>query len=88
MSRKALFCSRYDPWRDVWYKVRPMQVARRSPGVVAYRGKLYVVGGMGETADLKSTEVYDPMINHWAKLPFSMKDICGEVYYAYTLTHI
>ena len=34
-----------------------MQLARRSPGVVAHRGRLYVLGGMGEKEDLSSVEV-------------------------------
>jgi hypothetical protein len=69
---------RYNPSRNCWVKVRPMSVGRRSPGVVAHRGKLYSVGGMGEKSDLKSTEVYDPIVNRWTKLPHNMREICGE----------
>ena len=45
---------RYDPQRDRWLPVNPMQMARRSPGVVIYKSKLYAVGGMGATDDLRS----------------------------------
>ena len=69
---------RYDPARNAWVKVKPMSVGRRSPGVVAHRGKLYAVGGMGEKEDLRSIEVYDPIVNRWSKLPHAMKEICGE----------
>ena len=69
---------KYDPQLDVWLKVKSMQMGRRSPGVVIYRSKLYAVGGMGATEDLKSVEVYDPIINQWTKFPFPMKEICGK----------
>ena len=69
---------RYDPARNAWVKVKPMSVGRRSPGVVAHRGKLYAVGGMGEKEDLRSIEVYDPIVNRWSKLPHTMREICGE----------
>ena len=69
---------RYDPARNAWVKVKPMSVGRRSPGVLAHRGKLYAVGGMGEKEDLKSVEVYDPIVNRWTKLPHTMREICGE----------
>ena len=69
---------RYDPARNAWVKVKPMSVGRRSPGVVAHRGKLYAVGGMGEKEDLRSVEVYDPIVNRWSKLPHTMREICGE----------
>ena len=69
---------RYDPARNAWVKVKPMSVGRRSPGVVAHRGKLYAVGGMGEKEDLRSVEVYDPIVNRWSKLPHAMKEICGK----------
>ena len=70
---------RYDPRKDAWFRVRPMVQGRRSPGVVAYRGKIYVVGGMGEKSDLKSVEVYDPILNKWSRLQQSMKEICGTI---------
>ena len=43
--------------QDQWARVPSMQFARRSPGVVAHRGRLYVLGGMGEKEDLSSVEV-------------------------------
>ncbi len=58
--------------------MKPMQVARRSPGVVIYRSKLYVVGGMNATSDVKSVEVYDPIYKHWTKFPYPMKDSSGS----------
>ena len=37
-----------------------------------------MVGGMGQLEDLKSMEVYDPMVNHWSKKP-PMNEICGKM---------
>ncbi len=69
---------KYDPDKDAWTNLKPMTVARRSPGVAAYRSKIYVVGGMGEHDDLRSAEVYDPIMGTWAKFPYPMKVICGK----------
>ncbi len=70
---------KYDPDLDTWTELKPMNVARRSPGVVAYRSKIYVVGGMGRHDDLKSAEVYDPILGTWSKFPYPMKQICGKI---------
>ena len=36
--------------------------------MVAYRGRLYVAGGMGEKEDLSSCEVFCPSNNQWTKM--------------------
>ncbi len=43
-----------------------------------HRSKIYVVGGMGQHDDLKSAEVYDPILGTWAKFPHPMRETCGE----------
>jgi len=73
---------RYDPLEDVWESLPPMAAARRSPGVVCYRSKIYAVAGMGETADLRSVEVLDPVTPNagWSKFPHGgPKRVCGWV---------
>ena len=41
---------KYNPERGRWSKLWGMSLPRRSPGVVAYRDRLYVVGGIFLTA--------------------------------------
>lgn len=78
ISNKYLNCvEKYSPTLDCWSRVPPMNVARRSPGVVNYRNRLYVVGGMGEESDLSTVEVYNPASEEWRLLPTEMKEVNG-----------
>ena len=69
---------KYDPKSNSWSKVKSLSVARRSPGIVNYRDKLYVVGGMGTEDDLKTIEVFDPLNGTWTKFPHPLAEICGK----------
>ena len=42
-----------------------MKVGRRKPGVVYYRGRIYVVGGMGKDKDLNCVQVLNPVTEEW-----------------------
>ena len=44
---------------------RQMQVGRRKPGVVSYRGRIYVVGGMGKDKDLNCVQILNPVTEDW-----------------------
>jgi len=68
---------RYQPSTDTWHPVPRMNVPRRSPSVVNYKNRLYVVGGMGESLDLSSIEVYDQTTEEWKFFPFPMKEVNG-----------
>ena len=62
-----------------------MSEGRRKPGVVYYRGRIYVVGGMSKTKtkrkDLATVEVLNPITEQWEtgnKIVPPMKEICGK----------
>ena len=64
---------------------RRMSEGRRKPGVVCYRGRIYVVGGMSKTKtkrkDLATVEVLNPITEQWEtgnKIVPPMKEICGK----------
>lgn len=63
----------YDPKSDTWESKAPMPTARWLTRACVIHGKLYVVGGMGEsigdTGSITQTfnvlEVYDPISDSW-----------------------
>jgi len=58
---------RYDPASDTWSTRTPMPTARSAMGLVAYRGRVHVVGG--EAPILHAVhEVYDPRRDAWSSL--------------------
>jgi len=59
----------YDPAEDSWSEVAPMLTGRQSPGLVAYDGYLYALGGGQEWDGLTSAERYDPDGDRWQVLP-------------------
>jgi hypothetical protein len=64
---------RYDIERDRWRRVADMPVALNHAAAVAYRGRLYVLGGYSSATGL-SQEVatlyrYDPGRDRWRRLP-------------------
>lgn len=59
---------RYDPKRDIWEYVAPMNNPRKHHGCCNFRGKLYVVGGRNDPAELDSAEVYDPDLDRWVEI--------------------
>ena len=62
-----------------WEDAGKMRVARRSPGVVSYRGVIYSVGGMGAKKDLSSMEMLDPVTRKWVTLPASLVSLSGWI---------
>ena len=44
---------------------------------MAYRDRLYVVGGMGEKEDLSTGEIFCPSSNEWSKLSKPMAEVNG-----------
>ena len=68
---------KYNPERGRWSKLSGLSLPRRSPGVVAYRDRLYVVGGMGEKEDLSTGEIFCPSSNEWSKMSKPMSEVNG-----------
>jgi len=68
---------KYSPSSDTWSKLPPINTARRSPGVVQYRNRLYIVGGMGVDDDLSTVEVYNSITQQWTVMSQSMKEVNG-----------
>jgi non-specific serine/threonine protein kinase len=64
---------RYDLRRDRWRRVRSMPVGLNHPAAVAYRGRVYVIGGYTGRGDLRgevaSLYRYDPRQDRWSRLP-------------------
>ena len=44
---------------------------------MAYRDRLYVVGGMGEKEDLSTGEIFCPSSNEWSKMSKPMAEVNG-----------
>ena len=42
-----------------------MKAATRKPGIVAYKGRIYVVGGMGKEKDLNHVQIFNPVTEEW-----------------------
>ena len=42
-----------------------MKAATRKPGIVTYRGRIYVVGGMGKEKDLNHVQIFNPVTEEW-----------------------
>ena len=62
----------YDAASDRWRPVAPMPAARGhiAASVVSWRGKVLVIGGLGEGAtQLAEVLAYDPGANQWTTLP-------------------
>ena len=60
----------YNPNTDNWFLVSPMSYARACASACALKGRMYVVGGLGEMVSvpaskhvLNSCEVFDPSKN-------------------------
>ena len=49
-----------------WIKLtKNMKVGTRKPGVVTYRGRIYVIGGMGKEKDLNFVQILNPLTEEW-----------------------
>jgi hypothetical protein len=75
----------YDPYRDAWYDLAPMQTPRaRHAAALLPDGRIAVLGGVYASM-LSSVEIYDPRTNTWEEgpsLPAPMADhaasACGD----------
>uniref|UniRef100_W5MLW6 Kelch-like ECH-associated protein 1b n=1 Tax=Lepisosteus oculatus TaxID=7918 RepID=W5MLW6_LEPOC len=59
------FIGRYDPEKDSWQLVAPMQTRRIGVGVAVINRLLYAVGGFDGTNRLSSAECYNPERDEW-----------------------
>jgi hypothetical protein len=72
----------YDPEEARWTTKAMMPTGRGSPGVVAYNGEIYVIGGIANGAGVAVVEVYDPVNDTWrtaAPLPEAQSDLSAVV---------
>lgn len=68
---------RYRPAFNQWEAVKPLPKRCYSPGVISYKEKLYVIGGVSMTEEpnnsskviLDCIQRYDPLTDHWDILP-------------------
>nr|XP_015204456.1 PREDICTED: kelch-like ECH-associated protein 1 [Lepisosteus oculatus] len=69
LSQARQFCQlrahRYDPEKDSWQLVAPMQTRRIGVGVAVINRLLYAVGGFDGTNRLSSAECYNPERDEW-----------------------
>jgi len=70
---------KYDPKKDAWTPVAPMNNVRRFLCAAVVGDKLYAIGGDG----YKSVEVYDPKMNTWSPVAdmSTEREGCGAVTY-------
>ncbi len=71
-----------DPKTNVWTSKRPMPTSRGALAVVAYKGKLYAIGGAIPREQLTTVEIYDPKTDAWttgAPMPTAREHISAEV---------
>lgn len=54
-------CEVYNPNKDSWETVAPMNVKRSRVALAANMGKLWAIGGYDGESNLSSCEVYDPL---------------------------
>lgn len=55
----------YDPNKDAWKLVAPMNVKRSRVALSANMGRLYAIGGYDGESNLSTVEVYDPETDAW-----------------------
>jgi len=57
---------RYDPSKDQWEAITPLNVSRIETAAVSLGGKIYAIGGKDENGTvLSSVEIYDPNTDQW-----------------------
>ena len=70
-ERVLASCEIYDPSTDEWQVMQSLCVPRYSASMVCFKGALYVVGGLKNTAKSKcgelSVEMFDSDVNEWHK---------------------
>lgn len=58
-------CFRYDPRFDTWYELTSMNEARKDFVLIAYKKKLFAIGGQDENNVMCSVESFDIEKNDW-----------------------
>lgn len=58
----------FDPTKNYWQALSPMQTCRRGVGVAILMGYLYAVGGSDGLQALKLAERYDPTCDTWTQI--------------------
>lgn len=58
----------FDPTKNCWQELAPMQTCRRGVGVAILMGYLYAVGGSDGLQALKLAERYDPTCDTWTRI--------------------
>ncbi|XP_039257228.2 kelch-like protein 35 [Styela clava] len=81
---------RYRPAFNQWESVKPLPKRCYSPGVIWYKEKLYVIGGVSMTDEpsnsskiiLNCIQCYDPLIDKWSLLPLGqpLARLCCTLY--------
>jgi hypothetical protein len=68
---------------DTWVEKTPMHQARESLGVAVVNGKIYAIGGSGNSGIVGTNEEYDPKTDSWiykATMPTARYDFAIAVY--------
>lgn len=55
----------YDPIKDEWSNVAPLNEIRSAAKAKVINGQLYVVGGENDTLPVRNIERYDQLENKW-----------------------
>lgn len=55
----------YDPFKNKWEFIAPMNIQRYAHSVVVHGDRLYAIGGACGCGTLDSIEYYDPAIDKW-----------------------
>ena len=68
----------YDPSKNLWTTKTEMPTKRAAPIVAVFRGKLFAIGGVGETqAPVNAVEVFDVAAETWKKLTSLSEPLMG-----------
>ncbi|XP_026883271.2 influenza virus NS1A-binding protein homolog B-like [Electrophorus electricus] len=68
----------YDPMKDCWTFIAPMQTPRARFQMAVLMGQLYVMGGSnGHSDELSCGETYDPRANEWTRVPELRTNRCN-----------
>ena len=66
--RTLKLVEKYDPEKNTWMEVAPMNTGRRWHAVVAFNNFLYAIGGRNDHEIIATVERYDPRENKWTEV--------------------
>jgi N-acetylneuraminic acid mutarotase len=61
--------SEYDPAANTWVERAPLPRSEGSPAAVAFKEKLYAIGGRSGGSDFGNVYIYDPPTDRWGEGP-------------------